>query len=274
MNVPGTFNSDDWTLSMCTFQELPSGSVLQPECPLMGRFTMKFAEWIHASLGMKPSLADVCLPDNLTRPGSPLFYSPRLFPSFSAVLCSLRLLSLQPAGEGKHQNKPPSKGLFVLQRQKAHLHSFLPLSAYLLHTPSVSMSLSPVSSAQQCLISVSRPTHQNTTAGRPELLPLSGTQSPLSRSALLYLSLPRQRESLNLHPFLPPSLKNWWPHPTPTSQWLHQAAAAFKAAEKKKKCWWRGTINTAAVSGTPGWDRWEETSGTYQPPRPNIIRAT
>lgn len=24
---------------------------------------------------------------------------------------------------------------------------------------------------------------------------------------------------------------NWWPHPTPTTQWLHQAAAAVKATE-------------------------------------------
>lgn len=26
-------------------------------------------------------------------------------------------------------------------------------------------------------------------------------------------------------------LLNWWPHPAPTSQWLHQAAAAAKAAD-------------------------------------------
>lgn len=50
---------------------------------------------------------------------------------------------------------------------------------------------------QQCPGSVPRPTHQNTTMGRPEPLPLTGTQSPLSHSPFDYVSLPRERGSFS-----------------------------------------------------------------------------
>lgn len=272
MNVPGTFNGDDWTLSMCTFQELPSGSVLEPECLLMGRFTMKFAEWIHASLGMKPSLADVCLPDNLTRPGSPLFYSPRLFPSFSAVLCSLRLLSLQPAGEGKHQNKPHPKGsLSSSVRKHTCTLSSLCLPTSYIH-PAWAW-VFPLSSALNNASSLCPGPHTRIpqrgatnfsryrAPSRLCLAPLSFicrflVNASLSICILFCLQLSKIGD-LTQHPH----------HSDFIRRQLH-------SRPQRKKCWWRGTINTAAVSGTPGWDGWEETSGTYQPPRPNIIRGT
>lgn len=61
---------------------------------------------------------------------------------------------------------------------------------------------------QQCPGSVPQPTHQNTTTGHPEHLPLTGTQSPLSHSPFDYVSLPHERSSFSRFqsPSFPPSV--------------------------------------------------------------------
>lgn len=60
----------------------------------------------------------------------------------------------------------------------------------------------------------------------------------------------------------PPSFtQNWWPHPTPTWQWLHQAAAAAVKATGAK-CWWGGQLSPPPCLGHQ-----RETSGRHRPPR-------
>lgn len=161
-------------------------------------------------------------------------------------------------GEAPEQTN--SKRLFVPRRRKTHLHSFLPLSVYLLHTPSMSMSLSPVFGSQQCFISVPpRPTHQNTTTGRLELVPLSApfivpnTQSPLSHYSFLYLSLPHQRGLFFLFlqsPSSPPSISQIGdltrrPHCSDFIRRQLQSRPQSRVSAEG------GTISTAAASGTP-----------------------
>lgn len=118
------------------------------------------------------------------------------------------------------------------------------------------MSLSPVFSSQQCFISVPRPTQQNTTAGRRELLPLSSsfivsnTQSPLSHSSILYHSTPHQRSlSPYLHPFFPPSLK------LVTSPNTHIAVTSLGSScsqGHRATCWWRGQLTPPPRLGRQG----------------------
>lgn len=222
---------------------------------------MKFAERIHAPSGMKPSLTNVCLSVNLTQLGSPLFCSVQLF---SIVLCdaAFRLSpSFFAAGwRGEAPEQTNSKRLFVPQRQKTHLHSFLPLSVYLLHTPQCEHESFP------CL-QLSTMLHLCAPAHTPEyhcrgavnfFLYLDhslsrNTQSPLSHSSFLYLSLPHQPSlvslSLNLHPFSPSisQIGDLTQHPRYND--FIQAAAAVKATEQSVG---GGEINTAAVSGAPG----------------------
>lgn len=183
---------------------------------------MKFAERIHAPPGMKPSLTNVCLSVNLTQLGSPLFCSVQLF---SIVLCdaAFRLSpSFFAAGwRGEAPEQTNSKRLFVPQRQKTHLHSFLPLSVYLLHTPQCEHESFP------CL-QLSTMLHLCAPAHTPEyhcrgavnfFLYLDhslsrNTQSPLSHSSFLYLSLPHQPSLVSLSLSQSPSffslhLSNW-----------------------------------------------------------------
>ncbi len=167
---------------------------------------------------------------------------------FSIFLCSLLERGSTRTNQVQKALCPPAS--------ENTLALFLPLSVYLLHTASMSMGLSPVFSFQQCFISVPWPTHQNTTTGHSELLPLFGsfivsnTQSPKSHSSFLYLWLPHQQSlSLNLHPFLPPSLK------LVTSPNTHIAMTASGSSCSQghiAKCWWRGQLTSPLCLGHQG----------------------
>lgn len=222
---------------------------------------MKFAERIHAPSGMKPSLTNVCLSVNLTQLGSPLFCSVQLF---SIVLCdaAFRLSpSFFAAGwRGEAPEQTNSKRLFVPQRQKTHLHSFLPLSVYLLHTPQCEHESFPSSAFNNASSLCPGPHTRIPLQGRRELLPLSGSfivsKHPVASVSLLFsLSVAssstqsRLSLSLNLHPFSPSisQIGDLTQHPRYSD--FIQAAAAVKATEQSVG---GGEINTAAVSGAPG----------------------
>lgn len=180
----------------------------------------------------------------------------------TAALCSTSFpRSLQPAGEWKHQNKPTPKGSLSLSVRKhtCNLPSFVCLPpTYTQHEhesfPCPQLPTVPHLYAQ--------PTHQNTTKGRLELLPLTGsfivsnTQSPLSHSSFLYLSLLRQH-SLSIISEIGDLTQR--PH---HSDFIRRQLQSGPQSQVLVE----GTINTARVSGTPWWGcRWE-TSGWYQPP--------
>lgn len=102
---------------------------------------------------------------------------------------------------------------------------------------------------QQCFISVPQPTQQNTTMGRRELLPLTGTQSPLSHSSILYMSLPHQHSLGSLYlnrPSFSPSIS----HTGDLTQHPHQRDVNRPQLLSRPQS--KATINIAAVSGMPG----------------------
>lgn len=160
--------------------------------------------------------------------------------------CAVFSPSFFAAGwRGEAPEQTNSKRLFVPRRQKTHLHSFLPLSVYLLHTPSMSMSLSPVFSFQQCFISVPQPTHQNTTTGRHELLPLASVSLLFSLSVT---SSSTQSVSLSQSPSFSPSMSqigDLTQHPH-YCDFIRQQLQS----RPQSKVLVEGTINTNAVSGT------------------------
>lgn len=88
--------------------------------------------------------------------------------------CSILLSSFHPVllrlwgMKGPLQTQPKAS----LSSNVKKVWFFPPFVVDLLHTPSVSMSLFPVTGFQQCFISVTQPTQQNTTKGRHELLHL------------------------------------------------------------------------------------------------------
>lgn len=246
-DVPRAFELlKDRLLSICTFHELPSSTILRPKC-LLHEIC-----WVNSHPLGKEAFTH-CLfvgQFNLTWLSSvficsAFFHGPLLCCVFSIFLCS-RL------ERGSTRTNSKSKRLFVPRRQKTHLHSFLPLSVYLLHTPSMSMSLSPVFSFQQCFISVPQPTHQNTTTGRHELLPLASVSLLFSLSVT---SSSTQSVSLSQSPSFSPSMSqigDLTQHPH-YCDFIRQQLQS----RPQSKVLVEGTINTNAVSGTSEWDYWE-----------------
>lgn len=123
-----------------------------------------------------------CKIDSLAR-----FHRPLLFFYFT---CPAASCSGEAPEWTKHQR------LFVHQCQTIHFHSSLSLSVYLLHSPSMSMSLFPVSIFQQCFTSEPQPTQQIPLRGTSPFYlahSLSRTPARFCLTPRLHLSLPHQR---------------------------------------------------------------------------------
>lgn len=133
-NVPSTFILlKYWTLSTL----FPFSTILRPNCLLIGRFTMKFDEWIPAD-GYEVFSDSFLFVRQFNQTWLSCFFLFGSFPSCCAVF-SQSFFAASWRGEAPEQIE--SKRLFVPRHQKAHLNSFLPLSACLLHSPSMIMSL-------------------------------------------------------------------------------------------------------------------------------------
>lgn len=248
------------------FHELPSSTILRPKCLLIEKIC-----WVNScSLGNEAFTHWWLLVGQCKLTWSLSLYFIQLFTTVLCCAVLLLRLSLQPTGEGKHQNKPtPKDSLSPSVRKHTCTLSSLCLSTSYIR-PAWAW-VFPLSSAFNNASSLCPGPHiripQRDAVNFSLYLAHSLSRTPsrlcltppffICRFLINSLSL-----SLNLHHFSL-HLSNWWPHPTPTLQWLHRAAAAFKAA----KCWWRGQLTPAAVSGTPGWDCWQETSGRHQPPQ-------
>lgn len=223
-DVPRAFELlKDRLLSICTFHELPSSTILRPKC-LLHEIC-----WVNSHPLGKEAFTH-CLfvgQFNLTWLSSvficsALFHGPLLCCVFSIFLCSrlergstrtnqLEKALCPPASENTLALFPPFVCLPPTYTQYEH-ESFpcLQLSTMLhlcapAHTPEYHNRTPWTSASGLCLT------------------PLFFICHFLINTVCLTLSV---SILFSLH------VSNWWPHPTPTSLWLHQAAAAVKATEQ------------------------------------------
>lgn len=223
-DVPSAFELlKDRILSICTFHELPSSTILRPKC-LLHEIC-----WVNShSLGNE-AFTHWCLfvgQFNLTWL-SPVFICSALF--HGPLLCCVRSIFLCSRLErGSASTNQLEKALCPLASEST-LALFPPFVCLPPTYTQHEHESSPVFSFQQCFISVPQPTHQNTTTGRHELLPLASVSLVFSLSVA---SSSTQSFSLSISILFSLHGSNWWPHPTPTWLWLHQAAAAVKATEQ------------------------------------------
>lgn len=179
-HVPSTFILlKYWTLSIL----FPSSTILRPTCLLIERSTMKFDKWIHAD-GYEVFTGSFLFVRQFNQTWLSCFFLFSSVPSCCAVF-SQSFFASSWRGEAPEQTE--SKRLFVPRHQKAHLNSFLPLSACLLHSPSMSMSLtSTFNNASSLCPGPHTPECHN---GAPWTSPSNDTQSPLSHSSFsLYVT--------------------------------------------------------------------------------------
>lgn len=211
----------------CMFHELPSGICLSPKCDISYcKIATKFAEDTRAPRGVKPSLI-IVQQFSLTWLSCSVLFSSFLLSA--AVLCS----TFSAADwRGEAPARTNSKRLFVPQCQKTHLHS--PPCPSTSYRHSAWAWVFPLSSAFNNASSLCPGPHTRMpqrdamnffylahslsgTGGRPCLIPLF---------FIFHFLVDTNSTLPSLH------LSNWWPHPTPTSQWLHRVAAAVKATEQ------------------------------------------
>lgn len=141
------------------------------------------------------------------------------------------------------------KDSFVLYCVKTKL-SFLPLSVHLLHTLSMSVSLS-LSQLSNNASSLSPSPHQDATVGRHELLHLFGSfigwnHPDASVFTPLFFICHFLISTISI---LSSSLTD--SKTGDLTQWLHQAAAAVKATVTEQ-CWWRGQLTPTLCLGHQG----------------------
>lgn len=193
-------------------------------------------------------------------------FNPTQLSSFSSVrffsikLCYIKFdfsSSFSAVGwRGEAPEQTNTKRLFVPQRQKTHLHSFLPLSVYLLHTPSMSMSLSHLQLSTMLHLCASAHTpeyHRGTLWTSPIIWLIHCLAQPVACVLFhfLYLSLPRQH---NLHPSLISSLKLVT---SPNTHITVTSPCGSCSQGQRAKCWWRGQLTPPHRLGLLGGNFWK-----------------
>lgn len=188
-----------------------------------------------------------CSPEDAlaTLPG----WFPCSFPSSSAVLFYFTCPAASCSGEAPEWTK--HQRLFVHQCQTTHFHSSLSLSVYLLHSPSMSMSLFPVSSFQQCFTSEPQPTQQIPLRGTSPFYlahSLSRTPGRFCLTPLVFIChfLINATSVFHSESVTPPNT-----HVAVTSS----GGSCCSQGHRSKVLVGRPIIS-ATVSGTPAWDLW------------------